>query len=203
MAVVGGGNAWWDDVLARGAVSPYAKFFDIDWTPADESLRGKVLLPVLGRPYGEALAEGEITLAFDAKRDRYEARYFDQRFSRFRRGIAVALEQNDLRLTTPINRKGQSGCTNCWSGRFYRLAWHQTANDVINWRRFFDINELAALRAEDEEVFEATHATLFALFADGLHRRVSRRPCRRTDRPAPPIAAGFARAWMNSGRSAG
>ena len=38
----------------------------------------------------------------------------------------------------------------------------------MNWRRFFDINELAALRVEDEDVFEAVHEKSFALFGEGL-----------------------------------
>ena len=50
----------------------------------------------------------------------------------------------------------------------YRLAWWRLANDEINWRRFFDINELAALRVEDEEVFEAVHATVLRLYAEGV-----------------------------------
>ena len=53
-----------------GRDSRYAKYFDIDWEPADPHLRGKVLLPVLGRPYGEALAAGEITLRDDERRQR-------------------------------------------------------------------------------------------------------------------------------------
>ena len=49
----------------------------------------------------------------------------------------------------------------------YRLAsWH-VASDEINYRRFFDINELAALRIEDERVFEATHALPLELTAAG------------------------------------
>src|SRR5579884_3217291 len=59
---VGSENVWWMDVLARGRCSAYARYFDIDWEPPDRSLAGKVLLPVLGRPYGDALAGGEITL---------------------------------------------------------------------------------------------------------------------------------------------
>ena len=39
---------------------------------------------------------------------------------------------------------------------------------MINWRRFFDINELVAMRVEDDEVFEAVHATIFRLYAEGL-----------------------------------
>ncbi|MDF0730915.1 malto-oligosyltrehalose synthase [Pseudomonas entomophila] len=50
----------------------------------------------------------------------------------------------------------------------YRLASWRTAADDINWRRFFDINELGGLRVERAVVFEATHAKLFALIARGL-----------------------------------
>ncbi|HVB46920.1 MAG TPA: malto-oligosyltrehalose synthase [Burkholderiales bacterium] len=49
----------------------------------------------------------------------------------------------------------------------YRLAFWHVASDEINYRRFFDINELAALRMEDEAVFEATHAFVLALAAEG------------------------------------
>lgn len=50
----------------------------------------------------------------------------------------------------------------------YRLASWRTAADDINWRRFFDINELGGLRVERPAVFEATHAKIFELVADGL-----------------------------------
>ncbi|HEY5300861.1 MAG TPA: malto-oligosyltrehalose synthase, partial [Acetobacteraceae bacterium] len=50
----------------------------------------------------------------------------------------------------------------------YRLAFWRVAGDEINWRRFFDINELAGVRVEAPRVFEATHATLFRLYAEGL-----------------------------------
>lgn len=49
----------------------------------------------------------------------------------------------------------------------WRLAdWH-VASDEINYRRFFDINDLAALRMEDSRVFEVTHQLVFDLIADG------------------------------------
>ena len=50
----------------------------------------------------------------------------------------------------------------------YRLASWRTAADDINWRRFFDINELGGLRVERSVVFEATHAKLFELIERGL-----------------------------------
>ncbi|VEF11332.1 maltooligosyl trehalose synthase [Pseudomonas fluorescens] len=50
----------------------------------------------------------------------------------------------------------------------YRLASWRTAADDINWRRFFDINELGGLRVERPAVFEATHGKIFELVAEGL-----------------------------------
>ncbi|WP_339411346.1 malto-oligosyltrehalose synthase [Pseudomonas sp. EA_35y_Pfl2_R5] len=50
----------------------------------------------------------------------------------------------------------------------YRVASWRTAADDINWRRFFDINELAGLRVERPQVFEKTHAKIFELIERGL-----------------------------------
>ncbi|MET0541294.1 MAG: 4-alpha-glucanotransferase, partial [Variovorax sp.] len=50
----------------------------------------------------------------------------------------------------------------------YRLAYWRVAADEINYRRFFDINELAALRIEREEVFEATQGMALDLAAAGV-----------------------------------
>ena len=50
----------------------------------------------------------------------------------------------------------------------YRLASWRTAGDDINWRRFFDVNELGGLRVERPAVFEETHAKIFELVAEGL-----------------------------------
>ncbi|MDH4189175.1 MAG: malto-oligosyltrehalose synthase [Betaproteobacteria bacterium] len=49
----------------------------------------------------------------------------------------------------------------------YRLAYWRVASDEINYRRFFDINELAALRMEDDEVFDATHGFALQLAVQG------------------------------------
>jgi (1->4)-alpha-D-glucan 1-alpha-D-glucosylmutase len=50
----------------------------------------------------------------------------------------------------------------------YRLGWWRTAGDRINWRRFFDINELVCLRMEDDQAFESVHAMIARLYAEGL-----------------------------------
>ncbi len=49
----------------------------------------------------------------------------------------------------------------------YRPAYWRVAAEEINYRRFFDIDELAAIHMEDPEVFDATHALLFRLLAAG------------------------------------
>ena len=53
------------------------------------------------------------------------------------------------------------------SAQPYRLANWRVAAEEINYRRFFDINELAALRMEDPEVFQHAHAFAFELLRDG------------------------------------
>ncbi|MDN5862532.1 MAG: malto-oligosyltrehalose synthase, partial [Salinisphaera sp.] len=49
----------------------------------------------------------------------------------------------------------------------YRLAFWRAAADEINYRRFFDINELAALRMDNPEVFEHTHQRVREWLARG------------------------------------
>jgi (1->4)-alpha-D-glucan 1-alpha-D-glucosylmutase len=48
MGIENGQNAWWQDVLEHGEQSPFAGYFDIDWSPVKQEIRGKVLLPFLG-----------------------------------------------------------------------------------------------------------------------------------------------------------
>ena len=160
---VGGENAWWMDVLARGRDSAHARYFDIDWEPPNHSLVGKVLLPVLGRPYGEALDEGEITVVRDA--ERLVVRYFEHVFP-----LADGEVFGDAALPDfdPASPQGRERLHALLERQHYRLAWWRTANDEINWRRFFDINELAALRVEDDDVFDAVHALVFRLYGEGL-----------------------------------
>ncbi len=52
-------------------------------------------------------------------------------------------------------------------GQSYRLSYWRVAMDEINYRRFFDINDLAAIRPEDPEVFSAIHALIFDLVKEG------------------------------------
>ena len=182
MGVLHADNAWWLDVLEKGRASPYAKFFDIDWA------RGKLLLPVLGKHYGEALEE--LKLERDRKTGKWSVRYFDHRF--------------------PLNAKSQVGLKaapkdtlalhRLLEKQYYRLAFWRVASDEINYRRFFEITDLAGLRMEDRTVFEATHGLVGTPGDRRRHRRRAHRPSRRPGRSEAVFRALaralFARRWI-------
>jgi (1->4)-alpha-D-glucan 1-alpha-D-glucosylmutase len=163
---VGAGNAWWWDVLQNGRTSRYAHYFDIDWEPDDPELHGKVLVPVLGRSCTEALAACEITLAHEASRG-YVIKYFEHAFP-IARGGWHEIERAGLTAYDPADVDGRERLAALLGRQHYRLAYWRVANDEINWRRFFDINELVGVRVEHDDVFEATHATILRLYAEGL-----------------------------------
>src|ERR1700730_9382576 len=89
-------NPWWMDVLENGAQSAFAAFFNIEWHPHSRSLDGKILLPVLGRPFGEALDSGEIKLTFQD--GRFFFQYFDSLFPITPRSFHAILEYRFDRL---------------------------------------------------------------------------------------------------------
>ncbi len=238
MGIVGNENQWWNDILENGPSSPFAGFFDVDWLPVQPALREKVLLPLLGNPYGKALEARQIQLSFDSAGGAFQIHYFDHVFPvgpRTYQGIlshrlaelekslgseAPALleyqsiltaishlplrsETDPQRLTERQREKGvikrrlatlaensaevrhfileNIALFNGKEGepqsfdlldallneQAYRLAYWRVASDEINYRRFFDINELAALSMEKPEVFSATHELIFRLLREG------------------------------------
>ncbi|TKC92166.1 malto-oligosyltrehalose synthase [Trinickia terrae] len=73
-----------------------------------------------------------------------------------------------LQAYAPDTASGRERLHRLLERQFFRLAWWRTAADEVNWRRFFDVSTLAALRQERPEVFEATHALILRLFAQGV-----------------------------------
>ncbi len=71
----------------------------------------------------------------------------------------------------------------------YRLAYWRVAPDEINYRRFFDVNELAALNMEREEVFEAAPCAALILAGGRQGERRADRPSRRSLRPGAVFRA--------------
>jgi len=76
--------------------------------------------------------------------------------------------QNNLKHYDSTSEEGFHKLHQLLERQSYRLASWRTAADDINWRRFFDINELGGLRVERPAVFEATHGKIFQLIAEGL-----------------------------------
>ena len=72
-------NSWWMSVLENGPQSRFLHYFDIDWRPVTtrSGTEKKVVLPFLGKPYGECVEAGEIQLHFD--QDGFYFLYYDKR----------------------------------------------------------------------------------------------------------------------------
>ncbi|WP_167362696.1 malto-oligosyltrehalose synthase [Pandoraea faecigallinarum] len=152
----GSRNRWWRDVLRRGAHSVYARYFDIDWEGNADVPAGKVLLPVLPEPLADGLARrklsvihggrGEASLAYDGTR------------------WPLAPETSAQADAARTPQDWQAVLSN----QHFHLTYWPLARDALNWRRFFDITSLVAVRVEQPEVFEAVHALLLRLFADAV-----------------------------------
>ena len=128
-------------VLGEGPASPYAHWFDVDW----QAQRGRLLLPILGGPLEDCAGD----LRVGAEGDEPVLRYFDH--------------------VLPL-RAGTAGLPprELLDAQHYRLAHWRDAATELNWRRFFDITSLIAIRAEDPDVFGATHRLPLSLMAEGL-----------------------------------
>lgn len=102
MAIRGGDNAWWWDVLENGPSSRYSSFFDVEWRSAGSE---RVLLPILGDQYGVELENGSIRLERDG--GAFLVRYFEHRSPLGPRSVgyllqpvAEALRSDDLGFIT-------------------------------------------------------------------------------------------------------
>ncbi|HEY4142318.1 MAG TPA: malto-oligosyltrehalose synthase, partial [Pseudolabrys sp.] len=210
-------NVWWLDVLEWGPKSPYAAAFDIDWEGLPYRRHPGVLLPILGRPYGDALQAGEIEIRYDAATGSFAAWYFDhklpinpQRYGEMLRTIVTAADALDQlpgqelvalahayrAVGAPLYRDApelkqqlmridgaagviERGLTAYKSDteagaallhrllerQHYRLAYWRVAFSAVNYRRFFDINDLAGLRVEDPKTFRGIHPLVARLIS--------------------------------------
>ena len=142
-------SALWS-LLTDGPTSPYARWFDVEWGEED-----KVLMPVLGRRLGAAMADGELTVSHVEEPEHGldgtspVLCYYDHRFP-------IRPGTENLPLAELLDRQ------------HYRLAYWRVADEELNYRRFFDVGTLVAVRVEREDVFDATHGLLLELMDEGL-----------------------------------
>ena len=230
-----GENRWWKNVLENGRSSPFAYYFDIDWNYMKESLKERVLLPILGEQYGKALEAGELKLSF--REGAFYLCYFDHilpiepgsyelvlknRIEELEGKISGTEEFEELMsvLTALAHLPGTGAADpekmrerqrekevikrrlsslygssppvrafideniEIFNGRVgeppsfdlmdellsrqpYRISLWKVAAEEINYRRFFDINELAAIRVEVPDVFTGSHKLVFRFIREG------------------------------------
>lgn len=216
-------NRWWRDVLEHGQASQFAEWFDLRWSADPER---RLVLPMLGTHYGDALDAGELVPALD--RLGFVLRYhqtiapFDprtwpvvleraaerardgtelaalaracaelpartatddaralrsQRVPELRARLATIAQDEDGRpaidgalaeLAGTVGERASFDPLHAWlDAQAWRLAYWRSGLGELNYRRFFDVSELVALRSEHELVFEATHALVAELVASG------------------------------------
>jgi (1->4)-alpha-D-glucan 1-alpha-D-glucosylmutase len=230
MGIGGQTNSWWLSVLEWGRLSPVANAFDIDWERP--GAHGKLIVPFLGSPYGEALEKGELQLKFDAAGGCFSVWHWEHRFpicpttyplvldhalaaldDQAKSGNVLPLierlltmgeeislerhpslpaeaEQLKRRLAkvvaalpplkkaidnavmaingTPGTPESFNALHRLLEAQAYRLASWRVASSDINYRRFFDINNLAGMRVEIPQIFEQTHELIFRLVDEQL-----------------------------------
>ena len=139
-------------LLKTGQHGPYAHWFDVDWDACD----GKIGVPILGQPLEQELTDGAIRL--DVSGDEPVIRYYEHVFpvAGSVSGLAADGELSVADLTDVLERQ------------HYQLGYWRDRDALLNYRRFFDVNELIAIRVENRDVFDATHALLLDLHHAGL-----------------------------------
>ena len=149
MAVVApqSSNAPLWDVLAHGRVADHAHWFDVDW----DALGGRIGMPVLGEPLETVLASRDLRLGVENGGP--VLRYYDHVFP-----VAEGTWDGDPDADVSVVLEAQH----------YRLACWRERGDVLNYRRFFDVDSLIAVRVEEPDVFDATHRVLVGLNHRGI-----------------------------------
>ncbi len=128
-------------VLAEGAGSRYAHWFDIDWAARG----GRLLLPILGGPAADCAAD----LTVDRADGEPVLRYFEHE-------LPLAPGTADMKLDELLG------------AQHYELADWRLASTELNWRRFFDVTTLIGVQVQAPDVFAATHHVLLRLYHEGL-----------------------------------
>jgi (1->4)-alpha-D-glucan 1-alpha-D-glucosylmutase len=130
-------------------------------------------LPVCPRDYGEILRVGGLgaeAAGFDAAASHAPG---DAPWAALKTGLAAAPEEAVARALAAY--AGRPGELASWSRldaliqrQHWRAAKFNLDGDALNYRRFFTISELAGVRVEIPEIFEATHRLVLALLDEGL-----------------------------------
>lgn len=140
-------NPWWWDVLQHGEASQYAKFFDIDW-PAGG---GKLLIPVIGDA-DMPTEPGAPINGMSVDREAGVLRYYDNEYP-----LAPGSADDESLDVRTVH-----------AAQHYALVHWRRGDWSLNYRRFFTATELAGVRVEDAEVWDAAHTEILSWVREGL-----------------------------------
>src|SRR5690606_999185 len=163
-------NPWWRDVLKHGRASAFSNHFDIDWQAA------KLLLPVLGEPYGEALEEGKFALKLDEQSGEPVFSYYDLSLPLAPASVEAFLvgESGSASYRTSLEQAIQPANADknllhqVHEAQIWRLAYWRLAREALTYRRFFEIADLIGVRVEDAAVFADVHSLALKLVREGI-----------------------------------
>lgn len=155
-------NPFWRDVLEKGKKSSAWKRFDLKMSdPAKEP----ILLPIL-----------EKSLSLSCKEGTVRVRHTQGRWQLHIHDLCYPLNS---RAQNFLKRKGLRGGSSLslkitqqvLEMQYYKLVDWKTGGRQVNYRRFFDVNDLIGLRMEDRAVFAWFHRKTFALIKKhpGIH----------------------------------
>ncbi|MDR3623726.1 MAG: malto-oligosyltrehalose synthase [Chlamydiales bacterium] len=160
-------NKWWYDVLRYGRESSFASYFDINWDIEKKGLENKLLLPILEASYGYLLENQQIQLIFDQD---FWIAYRDYKLPLSSRSLSLIREHGKETEDLLKLFNGTIGDSSSFELlhqlleiQCFRLAYWKVAGQEINYRRFFDINELVAIHIENEKVLNEHHKWVFDL----------------------------------------
>jgi (1->4)-alpha-D-glucan 1-alpha-D-glucosylmutase len=190
-------NRWWRSVVEWGEQSPFAHYYDIDWSRP-------LTIAELGKSFDEALADGEIALRLDPASGSLALGYYESNTPLQPSSYALALDgapgtlgakivalaasatpgEDDAfhhTMRTLINGSREDRETldthlamlppetvkAVHSAQAYRLVHWKTAASDLSYRRFFEVAGLAGLRVEVDDVFEAAHRLILELVRSG------------------------------------
>jgi (1->4)-alpha-D-glucan 1-alpha-D-glucosylmutase len=156
MAINDSANAWWWDVLKNGPRSRFASFFDIDWGPPTRHPHRRIMVPILTDRYERVLEAGELTFGFADGEPVV-------RYHGFTLPLAPGTDPDDV---VSANREDEQ-MHEVLERQNYRLEHWRFASRDLNYRRFFAINDLAALRSDNPEVFRRTQGLILELVERG------------------------------------
>ena len=140
-------NRWWWALLAEGHGGPGDVMFDVEWDAP--GVGGRVVLPLLGTALDDAIAAHDVAVEEH-------------------NGEVVVRAPGLVLPVAPGTGAVGDRAADVLAAQHYRLDFWRTGEEIVNYRRFFDVATLPAVRVECREVFDTQTALVARLLADGI-----------------------------------